>query len=480
MLVAERRWNLYLKNGVTVMLPEADPEYVKALREMARSQMTEIVKELGMVGLPSILRIDTYFDILLGQNPGVLSQSGQPVEFNPDHIKGTLGQIRETYGIKFVGNKFNNSVEDEQDITNFRVISDYMTSLMQSWIANREFFEIKRNLPAFFGTQLVLISRQFNVIAETVNEARFALDSVFIGPNERQTLLLEFHDSSLPAMFLEDVLDEIDKFVADEGPRLLRDGGKISVKNNILPVVRSLKHMIEEAHHPENSGKLPDGFRTARVQHALDDLRDQLRALIDLIDQVKQDVPAPEGTLAVETLIATDTVDQYGASDGGGILSIIGSGFDPNAEVDIHSTVAIVATPSASGTHTQFYSSERIDVVVDPASGSWSGLQSGSHTITVKNPDGETITVTLPNGLVAGPNGIVFTASLSRRSRRTGSSGSQKRAAARRRTLQYSVMGKPVGATSGPSSVTPGSSGTPPTPSSGSGPTGGTASGTGA
>ena len=45
------------------------PEYVKALREMARSQMTEIVKELGTVGLPSILRIDTYFGILVGQNP---------------------------------------------------------------------------------------------------------------------------------------------------------------------------------------------------------------------------------------------------------------------------------------------------------------------------------------------------------------------------------------------------------------------------
>ena len=40
----------------------------------------------------------------------------------------------------FSNNQFNNSVEDEQDITNFRVISDYMTSLMQSWIANRKFF----------------------------------------------------------------------------------------------------------------------------------------------------------------------------------------------------------------------------------------------------------------------------------------------------------------------------------------------------
>ena len=203
--------------------------------------------------------------------------------------------------------------------------------------------------------------------------------------------------------------------------------------------------MIEQAHHPKNSGKLPDGFRTARVQHSLDDLRDQLRALIELIDQVKQDVPDPEGTLAVETLIATDTVDQHGIPDGGGILSIIGSGFDPSTEVDINSPVAIVATPTGTGSHTEFYSSERIDVVVDPSSASWPGLQSGSHTITAKNPNGETITVTLPNGLAAGPNGIVFTTSLSRHIRKIGTSGSQKRATPRRRTLQYSVFGKPVG-----------------------------------
>jgi len=143
--------SLSLLDGLYPLDPEADPEYVKALREMARSQMTEIVRELGTVGLPSILRINTYFDILLGQHDPT-------VVFDPDQIRGTLGDVRNTYGIKFRGNEFNNSVEDEQDITNFRVISDYMTSLLQSWIANRDFFLLGTSDPAFFGTQLVLIS----------------------------------------------------------------------------------------------------------------------------------------------------------------------------------------------------------------------------------------------------------------------------------------------------------------------------------
>jgi hypothetical protein len=371
--------SLSLLDGLYPLDPEADPEYVRALREMARSQMTEIVREFGAVGLPSILRIDTYFEILLGQHP---TRHSAPVQFDPDLIGGTLGQLRKTYGIYFRGNPFNNSIEDEQDITNFRVISDYMTSLMQSWIANREFFIVSPNRIAFFGTQLVLISRQLNVIAETVDEVRFALDSVFIGPNERQTLLLKFTDHSLPPMFLEDVLEEIEKFVEDEGPRLLRDGGKISVTNNILPVVRSLKHMVEQAHDPENKKVLPDGFKTARVRHSLDDLQDQLGELIKLTTQVEQQVPLPDYALAISGITA---VEDPGV-DNSWILSLYGDGYVYGLRVTINSSTALTLAPS------EFYSAERIEVTIDTTS--WGASEQGSHDITVTNPDGESATLT--------------------------------------------------------------------------------------
>jgi hypothetical protein len=365
---------LPLLDGLYPLDPEADPEYVKALREMARSQMTEIVKELGTVGLPSILRIDTYFGILLGQNPAPLSPSG-PVQFDPDEIEGTLGQLRDTYGIKFVGNKFNNSVEDEQDITNFRVISDYMTSLMQSWIANRQFFFVNPGQQAFFGTQLVLISRQFTTISETVNEVRFALDSVFIGPSERQTLLLRFADTTLAPMFLEDVLGEVERFFGDEASRLLRDGGKISVTNNILPVVQSLHHMVDQAHAPLNIGELPDGFKTARVHNALDDLQDQLEALVELIEQVEQQVPPSEDKLTISGVSL-----RYGPSGKFYTLSITGTGIEADAEVILHSTVM-----QGTDVTKEFYSAQRIDVTFDP---SLLGPPA-THGIEIKNPDGE-------------------------------------------------------------------------------------------
>jgi hypothetical protein len=387
--------SLSLLDGLYPLDPDADPEYVKALREMARSQMTEIVKEFGAVGLPSILRIDTYFEILLGQHP---TRHSSPVVFDPDKIKGTLGQLRDTYGIYFRGNPFNNSIEDEQDITNFRVISDYMTSLLQSWIANREFFIVSPNRVAFFGTQLVLISRQLNVIAETVDEVRFTLDSVFIGPNERQTLLLKFADHSLPPMFLEDVLVEIERFVEDEGPRLLRDGGKISVTNNILPVVRTLRHMIEQAHDPENKRVLPDGFKTARVRHSLDDLQDQLGELIKLTTQVEQQVPFPEYDLRIDSVSANISGN---GSEGYTVgLSFFGNGIDPWTNLTLHSGLVSPADYSV-----EFYSAERIDVnFVSYPSGS-PILENGVHEVRMTNPDGEVATLSFTYNVTYDSNG---------------------------------------------------------------------------
>jgi hypothetical protein len=386
---------LPLLDGLYPLDPEADPEYVKALREMVRSQMSEIVKELGVVGLPSILRIDTYFDILLGQNPAKVTATG--VQFDPDQIAGTLGELRDTYGIQFIGNQFNNSVEDEQDITNFRVISDYMTSLMQSWIANRQFFRLGTKKPAFFGTQLVLISRQFTTICETVNEVRFALDSVFIGPNERQTLLLEFQSHSLAPMFFEGILLEIERFSKEEAPRLLRDGGKIAVTNNILPVAVSLKNLIEEAHVPRNIDDLPDGFKTARVRNALDDLQDQLELLIDLIEQVEQQVPSSE-----EKLVVSGTSDPAQATKGW-TIRVFGSRFQQDSKVSVHSRDEQDLTRFV-----EFFSAERIDVTIDVATVAILGP--GFHSITITNPDGES--ATLPQAFfVSGDANVGYTVS---------------------------------------------------------------------
>jgi hypothetical protein len=314
-----------LLDGLYPLDPDADPEYVKALREMAKSQSAEIVKELGTVGGPSVLRVDTYFEILMGQSAQDL-RSGVPIQFDPDQIEGTLGTLRKTYGVYFTNNPFSNSVADEEDITNFRIISDYVTSLRQSWMSNRQFFILGNGNAAFFGTQLVLLSRQFSVIGDTINQVRFTLDSVFIGPAERQTLLLEFGPQGDPAIFIEDLLVEIEGFFADEASRLLQTGGRISVVNNILPVVRTYRRMVRNAQHPSNLGVLPDGYRTVRVQRALDDLHDQLHEVTKLAEQVTQVVPPP--TEQPEFFLSSVAPNRIADTDQPKAVFVTGGGFD--------------------------------------------------------------------------------------------------------------------------------------------------------
>ena len=57
---------LPLFDGLYPLDSEAEAEDATALRELAKSQLGEIVKEFGAVGGPSVLRVDTYFQILLG------------------------------------------------------------------------------------------------------------------------------------------------------------------------------------------------------------------------------------------------------------------------------------------------------------------------------------------------------------------------------------------------------------------------------
>jgi hypothetical protein len=395
---------LSLIDGLYPLDPDADSEYVTALREMAKSQMNEIVKEMGVVP-PSILRINTYFKILLGQEnisfrPGVTT-----VEFDPDGIGGTLGNIRDIYGIKFRGNLFSNSIEDEQDITNFRIISDYMTSLLQSWISNGGYFELGNiKKEAFLGTQLVLISRQFSVVVETINEVRFTMDSVFIGPAERQTLLLKFppnkSGTGFPAMFFEDMLREIENLCLTEGPRLLQDGGRIAVTNNILPVATTLRELVAGARTPENAAYLPDGYRTIRVRNSLDDLHDQIRELIRLATQIGRSIPPPDqpqlGLVGAAYPTAQAPVPgsvslKQGSFGGttGPAISVYGTGFMPGLTVVFEGGGA----PPPKSFSVTFYSGQRIDVTLAPTP----VPARGTYDLVVINPgpnaDRESLTV---------------------------------------------------------------------------------------
>jgi hypothetical protein len=277
---------LPLLDGLYALNPDSDAEMVTALKDIVRSQITELTGEMAFPGGPRISRVNQYFDLLLGGKPLPFKPDAAfpAVPSDPDQIEGNLGRLRRELQLQSFSN-YVNSVEDEQDITNFRILSDYLTSLAQSWVNNLKFFGAGSD-QAFLGSQLVLLSRQLSVVADTVDEVRFTMDSVFIGAAERQTLRLKFTDGT--QLFIEDLLSWIQTFSKDEGPQLIQNSGKLGVGDGFLPIVRNLCELVAQAHDPASQGHLPDGYRTRRVQNSLDDLETQLKELARLGGEVSR------------------------------------------------------------------------------------------------------------------------------------------------------------------------------------------------
>jgi hypothetical protein len=238
-----------------------------------------------------VARVDQIFATLLDDDD-------QPDndELDPDEIGGALGNLRRLMGLGTVSEDdpdafetLVNNIDEEQNVTNFRILADYVIGLRQSWDDNRNHFSRSRTRPRgprFLGTQLVQLSRQLAVVAESVGELRTILDSVFIGARERQTLeiLPGFVGSTVidadEPFFLEELLSWVESFATREGPRLIEAGGKIGINGAFLQTTQRLQAMVSGARNPSNRTEIPDGYFTARVGRALHELDGHLSSLI--------------------------------------------------------------------------------------------------------------------------------------------------------------------------------------------------------
>jgi len=274
--------SLPLLDGLIPLDPDVDLEEAEAARQVVRSQMTEMVNEFAFPSGPRISRVNQYFQLLLGQVLPVPPAPPPVIVTDPDKIEGNLGNLRDVFGLETIVastgnvNDLINTIQDEQVVTNYRVLSDYLTSLAQSWVSNYQFFVLGGSQP-FFGTQLILISRQLQVVAEMVDEVRFVLDSVFLGPAERQTIQLNFTGTNNPPIFLEDLLVWIENLATVEGPNLIQTSGKFGVAQvvQIATLQNNLIGAITLASPP-----LPPAFLAPRVKIAIVNLQVQLGQLL--------------------------------------------------------------------------------------------------------------------------------------------------------------------------------------------------------
>jgi len=348
--------SLPLLDRLTSLRTDILPEDQEATRCIVRSELTQLVNELGVEGGPRVQRVDELFNYLLGlppaeQTPLTVEQLlyAQELVHNPDIINTTMpkpkpwpptswtsaspgpfpkwwpqaGTHLGELGLRFGMQRGRvNTIEDEQDLTNFIILVDYITGLWQTWIAQRSYFNRTNTVQPFFGTQMVLLSRALAVVSESVQEVNFTMDSVFLGPAERQTLQLSFtgyidlppfvvpdgvpppdptyyFDNASP-LYVSELLDWIDRVASEEGPRFIQDSGKDGVAalnptlNNLRAYARGALLLLKKSPtnpfpgvQDPNTSPLPKGYKTPRVQRAISELADSLDQAYSLAYQIQ-------------------------------------------------------------------------------------------------------------------------------------------------------------------------------------------------
>jgi hypothetical protein len=316
--------SLPLLDGLYALITETPQEDLDSIRAIVRAEIIDLVSEFGVVGGPRVQRVDDLFRLLLNLNPG------DPVVTDGENVAGQLGILSKRFGLE----RDNiNTIDDEQNLTNFLILADYINSLKQSWDSYRPFFTRTGSEP-FLGTQLVLMARALTAVSEAVQDVYFTMDSVFLGPAERQVLELDYYDvsaggvitgrtaavpdvpgdldapagtapgqiypytfsTSAAPLFVSELMDWISRTAAQEAPRLLQDAGKDGVIAIFptLDLLRKLVHGAMIAAPPYNGAQnpnvqpLPRGFLTDRVQRALQMLADQLDEATQLAGEISQ------------------------------------------------------------------------------------------------------------------------------------------------------------------------------------------------
>ncbi|HEY1369648.1 MAG TPA: hypothetical protein VGF23_21155 [Gaiellaceae bacterium] len=213
------------------------------LRQVARSELDELVAELRRPEGPRSQRVD--------------------------HLLAVLRHVLE---------RLVDTVEEEQNLTSFRTLSDEVEALRRSWARERTSVERSRERRRAHLKAHAAKVRALLAAAGSVEELRLALDEAAVDLTARQTAELDLRSIDLPPLLLEDLLSWVGEFVSSEGPRLIGDGGDDAISLVVDPTTRLLLRAVEAATiPPQDPEKLPRGYATAPVQDALAALAASLR-----------------------------------------------------------------------------------------------------------------------------------------------------------------------------------------------------------
>jgi hypothetical protein len=248
-------------------LAPPDPQDVEAVRSTVRSRIVQVQEELASAN-PRVDRLDVLFDSLVG-----------PADAGPAE-RGLLGRLEEVFGLDQAKVK---TIEEELTLTNHLVLQSLLQTLAFLYRNRRgSFLDEGDN---FLGSQLGLLSEELALVVESVAQLVDALESVAFGPAERRAANLNLRRSSLT---LDELLTWIDEFASDEGPALLRDGGRDMVGPVFVPTIQRLRDLAAVAAEPDGVEGLTESHRAGLVDLSFETLRDHLDEALEIAERIAQ------------------------------------------------------------------------------------------------------------------------------------------------------------------------------------------------
>ena len=262
-------------------LQDTDDEEAEAVLAVIRQRMSDLVNELARPAGPRVARVDAVFEQLLGKHPA--SSGGVSAmrirALGPGKVGGRLGELRNHYGFDKRANV--NTLEEERSATDFLIIVDYLSGLYANWLEVRDEFSGQR---PFLGTQLVWLERLLSALAESVEEVRRSLVLVLIGHAEQLSLVLDLgHKGTAdePPILIDDLLDWILHFAAEEAPRLIQDGGRTAIVTEVHQTARQLRGIVKGITDLDSAPGLPSEFFYPVVTSAWRQLGQYLQNLVE-------------------------------------------------------------------------------------------------------------------------------------------------------------------------------------------------------
>jgi hypothetical protein len=255
--------------GLTPLRTDADVQEMDAARSVVEAEFRAIVDELGTPGGPRSARVDRLFATLLTDDV-----------FGVDNVRitgGMVGYLAFVFGLE---SGQVNTIEEEQVYSNFLLVRDYIGSIQTTWLAFNQ-PSGRRDL----GTLLVLLSNALQVVAESVDEASAALESVFVGSAEQT--VARFNVGGGRTMLVSELLSWISSFSAAEAPELVQQGGRRAmgaIETTATTLIELVGALITAT---RSDPGLPVGMRHPRVRHPLEELETYLGQVVQLAADIR-------------------------------------------------------------------------------------------------------------------------------------------------------------------------------------------------